>query len=108
MILNIIYNLGQITNNLFKKLKNYGAVKITEKDNMYVIHFDNEVLDSSSYSVLNKVIKSNDFNSVESDYPNPHVNEYLDTNTGTINVKLIQYYDYDDIDIVIKISNITE
>ena len=108
MILNIIDNLGQITNNLFKKVKNYGAVKITEKDNMYVIHFDNEVLDSSSYSVLNKVIKSNDFNSVESDYPNPYMNEYLDTDTGTINVKLIQYYDYDDIDIVIKISNITE
>ena len=108
MILNIIYNLGQITNNLFKKLKNYGAVKITEKDNMYVIHFDNEVLDNSSYYVLNEVIKSNGFNSVESNYPNPYMNEYLDTDTGTINVKLIQYYDYNDIDIVIKISNITE
>ena len=108
MILNIIDNLGQITNNLFKKLKNYGAVKITEKDNMYVIHFDNEVLDNSSYYVLNEVIKSNGFNSVESNYPNPYMNEYLDTDTGTINVKLIQYYDYNDIDIVIKISNITE
>ena len=108
MILNIIYNLGQITNNLFKKLKNYGAVKITEKDNMYVIHFDNEVLDNSSYYVLNEVIKSNGFNSVESNYPNHYMNEYLDTDTGTINVKLIQYYDYNDIDIVIKISNITE